>query len=354
MTPSRRSAVQSVRPQATTNASLWLDKYFDQREVSPQEKTSKETLVDEIANEIQFSTSYNAFYQRWHQELSSIGAVMKEALVLGRLAINLGSESVLETSIALHHTYGVPFIPGSALKGLAAHYIKHLDGVEWRKGSPAHEVLFGNTNSAGYVTFFDALYIPGTGFKGKALWPDVITVHHPDYYQAGKTPPPPADWDSPDPIPFLSATGKYLVALLGPVEWVEKAFEILGLALDNEGIGAKTSSGYGRMKFDNSSSSDQPNPEAGASVETFDLKKRRILHENPPAGRFRGTVSEVNTSGRYGKINPARGGSSIFVHINQINGTNQSIVVGQVVEYQMGVFNGKDQAQDVIILLEPD
>ena len=40
----------------------------------------------------------------------------------GRLIVGLGSENVLETGIRLHHTYGLPIIPGSAFKGLAAHY----------------------------------------------------------------------------------------------------------------------------------------------------------------------------------------------------------------------------------------
>ncbi len=39
-----------------------------------------------------------------------------------RLVIGLGDESVYETSIRLHRNYGVPYIPGSALKGVAKHY----------------------------------------------------------------------------------------------------------------------------------------------------------------------------------------------------------------------------------------
>ncbi len=40
-----------------------------------------------------------------------------------RLIIGLGDESVYETSIRLHRNYGVPYIPGSALKGVTKHYI---------------------------------------------------------------------------------------------------------------------------------------------------------------------------------------------------------------------------------------
>ena len=85
------------------------------------------------------------------------------------------------------------------------------------------------------------------------LHQDTITVHHPGYYQGNHEAP--SDWDSPRPIPFLSATGTYLIALAAPnldnaQHWIDANFEILGHALEEMGIGAKTSSGYGRMTLD--------------------------------------------------------------------------------------------------------
>ncbi len=68
---------------------------------------------------------------------------------------------------------------------------------------------------------------------------------HPEYYQGSAAP---ADWDSPTPLPFVSANGAYLVALGGAdAACVVAGLTILGLALAELGIGAKTSSGYGRM-----------------------------------------------------------------------------------------------------------
>jgi CRISPR-associated protein Cmr6 len=173
------------------------------------------------------------------------------------MAIGLGDETVLETSVKLHRTYGIPYIPGSALKGLAASYARNRIGGEWTKGKQAYEIVFGKMEDAGYITFYDALYVPGSA-DGRPLRPDVITVHHPDYYgnkkvrdAAGKEAlSPPADWDDPNPVPFLSATGDYLMALStipGCEPWIESVWKILKLALEHEGIGAKTSSGYGRM-----------------------------------------------------------------------------------------------------------
>src|SRR6266516_6731851 len=129
----------------------------------------------------------------------------REAEVQGRMVIGMGDESVLETSVTLHHTYGVPYIPGSALKGLAASYVRQKLGEEWQKEGEAYKTIFGETNDAGYITFFDAYYVPGSGYKGQVLYPDVIAVHHQNYYQGGEKAKAPADWDSPIPVPFLSA-----------------------------------------------------------------------------------------------------------------------------------------------------
>lgn len=238
-----RNCLAPISRTSTTHPGLWMDKYLKDHEPG-----SKQELVQHVAT-LAVPNEYDNFYTRWTDALAQRTDVKtKTATVLGRLSVGLGGEAVLETAITLHRTYGVPYIPGSALKGLAANYARNkLTEEDWRDTSDAYKTMFGDTKAAGYVTFFDALYVPGSGSQHKPLWPDVITVHHPNYYQGNE---PPADWDSPTPVSFMSATGKYLLAIGGPEQWVTKAFEILTWALAEEGIGAKTSSGYGRIKID--------------------------------------------------------------------------------------------------------
>ncbi|HHV78300.1 MAG TPA: type III-B CRISPR module RAMP protein Cmr6 [Firmicutes bacterium] len=242
----RRRALESwERPDTLrSHAGLWLDKFIkDQTSV---DTTSKRDLVVEVSS-IPEPEVYQHWFKLWRADLTSCGAQLRMAATIGRMAVGLGNETVLETSVTLHRTFGVPYIPGSALKGTAARFAREYLGEKWRprnsddKKPNAYGILFGDTDSAGYVTFFDALPLPG-------LWhlrPDVVTVHHPAYYRNESEPP--ADWDSPIPVPFLSATGKFLVALAGPPRWVAAGFDILRHALFQLGIGAKTSSGYGRM-----------------------------------------------------------------------------------------------------------
>ncbi|MFZ5903691.1 MAG: type III-B CRISPR module RAMP protein Cmr6 [Chloroflexota bacterium] len=261
MTSYRRDVLNAIalEPDASAHAGLWLDKFLEGDDKGSQDKKgAKDRLVREVTG-IPTPEKYERFFPRWEKLLAELGAECHRFRVIGRLVVNLGAESVLETSIALHRTYGVPYIPGSALKGLAAHYVKTYfkdDPAWWANDRELFRILFGDTSSAGYVTFYDALYAPDEHRK-HPLKPDVITVHHPDYYQGTKPEyyseeiklAPPADWDSPTPIPFITATGEYLIALSGPAEWVKAAFEILELALEREGVGAKTNSGYGRMRL---------------------------------------------------------------------------------------------------------
>src|SRR6266542_4335615 len=250
----RRNAIAELPPVVSSNAGLWLDKYLcgeNQRSQSRKSKTVQAQLVEEVAATIKTSDLYPDFFARWEAALTNEWTTRAKATVEGRLAIGLGDDGVLETSITLHHTYGVPYLRGSALKGLAAAFARNRIGGMWAKNSPAYKAVFGETDDAGYVTFHDALYVPGSGHNRQALYADIMTVHHKDYYGSGNKPP--ADWDEPTPVPFLSATGEYLIALSAPEnceEWLKAAFGILKLALAEEGIGAKTSSGYGRMKLE--------------------------------------------------------------------------------------------------------
>ena len=224
---------------AGANAGLWLDRFLPEQlaagEHPPPHVEHPHTKHIKAAAGIGEPDAYNRFFIRWQAALADLPQYEHVktgvAAARGRLVVGLGAEGVLENAITLHRAYGVPYIPGSALKGLAAAYAhRRLTNAEWRKPPlilepqapfSAHEILFGSTRSTGYVTFFDALYVPNSAAPNRPLLPDVLTVHHPKYYQGGNEAEAPADWDSPTPISFISATGRFLVALAGPAQWVD-------------------------------------------------------------------------------------------------------------------------------------
>ena len=218
---------------------------------------------------------YRAAFERWSRSLPCDPTPIDLATT-GRLITGLGSENVLEAGIRLHHIYGVPIIPGSALKGLAAHYCDQIWGergvdtpsekasrfrgarraVEEKnqRAEPPgdyHQLLFGTTDDSGSIIFHDAWYIPGS--SPDPLVRDVMTPHHQKWNDV-KEPIAPTDFDSPIPVAFLSVSGTFRVAVSwhGQVSdkakpWTELALSLLCDALKYWGVGGKTSSGYGRL-----------------------------------------------------------------------------------------------------------
>lgn len=283
---SRRESLQAIPfdKDKIANASLWLDKFIKGQnygELKKDEEVFKQTLIEDsikISVPEIYKDPESGFFVRWKESLKSVGAKFKTLKLDGRMIVGLGGESVLETSITLHRVYGVPLIPGSALKGLTASYAhKHL-GTEWKKDGKFHRLVFGSQDLAGIVTFHDALLMPKS--DKLPLHREVMTVHHSDYY--GDSDKPPADWDSPTPITFLSASGKYLLALStdqGLENVTDKTFEILKLALHEEGIGAKTSSGYGRGHFEKGEEEIAADRES-ADVERFIVRVKAIRNSD--------------------------------------------------------------------------
>lgn len=222
-------------------------------EPNPAFKQAKASHVERIV--ALRSTPYSSFFNRWKANVARLtgptGSGTTEFVTLqttSRLVVGLGAHSIIETSVALHRTYGVPYIPGSALKGVARRFARQALGADWAEDSVAFNKLFGTASDddsfRGLVTFHDAFPVPD---KWKLL-PDTITVHHSEYYTSTKANvPPPSDGDEPQPVPFLAVTGEFLLPLSGPLAWVGAAKKILSLALSDCGIGAKTAIGYGRM-----------------------------------------------------------------------------------------------------------
>ncbi len=214
-----------------------------------------------------------------------------------RMVVGLGNPSVYETSITLHHTYGFPYIPGSAIKGVVRNWIIdnffNLDSQErnqvaeknWGDEKEKKALqdkgfcqLFGCPEGSakktidgkalafiGDLIFFDAYPI-----RNPSISMDIMTVHYPKYYGEGTLPP--ADWQSPVPIPFLTLKsegnrinqfqfviglrkGAATDVLIGNDNNPKLRGNILHvisfclkLALTQHGIGAKTAVGYGYMK----------------------------------------------------------------------------------------------------------
>lgn len=180
--------------------------------------------------------------------------------------LKIGAASVLENSLRLHHIWGFPFLPASAVKGITRSYvIESMFKTEQEALKDAGFcLLFGCPKESalgkeykGLIAFYDAIPV-----KAPKLKVDIMNPHYQEYH-SGKRPP--ADYLSPIPIFFLTLdkgnTFQFCLGAhaAGPLANDSKitqknplkaALGFLDEALDENGIGAKTSIGYGYMKKD--------------------------------------------------------------------------------------------------------
>lgn len=283
----RRRSLSGTIARVDTNLSLWLDRFLGTQKPGKEDAL---TAYNERRNHfrtIRSDVGYAAAIHRREQCLRDLNGGFESgtthvftAEVLGRLAVGLGQASVWENNVALSRTWGTPVIPGSALKGLVSSYASRNGDEHWLKPGNVAEpkgesqrLLFGDVDDAGEVTFHDAWWIP---VDKPMVDPDVMTVHHGDYY-SGKAAAP-ADWDEPNPVAFFTASGSFLVAISGPLDALEVTADLLHKALEEDGLGAKTHAGYGRMKLTRKLTQEEIRAQQEREAELRQLAERsRIL-----------------------------------------------------------------------------
>jgi CRISPR-associated protein Cmr6 len=189
-------------------------------------------------------------------------------------ATGLGNEHPLENGFSFLTPYGLPYLPGSGVKGVIRKAAEELLSGDWNDdtqgwSADAIRALFGpgeedetrdSNPLQGALRFWDVIPTPPAAIKNdKALLTvEIMTPHHSGYYQDCKTP---NTSESPTPISFLAVAAEARFtfhvecnpARLNPelqANWrllVEAAFAHAGKWL---GFGAKTAVGYGRMALD--------------------------------------------------------------------------------------------------------
>ncbi len=207
-----------------------------------------------------------------------------------RLIIGLGSQHVLETSITLHHIFGVPYIPGSALKGVCrtvafwklpeSKRIQEKFYGELVKDDEEilkYQLLLGAENFKGLLLFLDAY---PTENNSQIFDLEIMNVHYPSYYGENRENRAPGDWENPNPVFFLVVKEgvefqfnvlfdkcrakeilkmndeelrrdrlpekiKEIISDLINSNLKDEIYEILNQALSEFGVGSKTRLGYG-------------------------------------------------------------------------------------------------------------
>lgn len=176
----------------------------------------------------------------------------KGVRTMSRLASGMGNPNPNENGLTFQFPLGFPIVPASSQKGVVKNYAFLFEEKD-KKDKDAIRIFGDKDTGRGGVFFFDAFPLPGIA---PFLEADVMTPHYTSYYSS-KGEEPPADYNSPKIIYFLSVPANmpffFSMAALTK-EDLNMAWSWLKNVLFEVGIGSKTRSGYGRFymeDFDN-------------------------------------------------------------------------------------------------------
>ena len=261
-----------------------------------------------------------------------------DALAVAPFTTGLGNAHPLENGFAFLNPYGLPYLPGSGVKGVlrqaGRELADHLWGDDLGWTLVAIEALFGTADAddvddgaflRGALSFWDVL----PQIEGKELLVEVMTPHQSHYYQDDTKSPNganPHESGQPNPINFLTVPpgSKFafhvlcdLTLLARSAPWLTESGAWQGLvraamahAFEWLGFGAKTAVGYGAMKLDPAASAQHAQQAAqrrAALAAQAEESRRQAMtpHEreaDDAAGRldeFRASLAAEKRSNQY-------------------------------------------------------
>jgi CRISPR type III-B/RAMP module RAMP protein Cmr6 len=194
----------------------------------------------------------------------------------GRLAINLADGLLQNAGICLDRLFGLPYIPGSAIKGVCRHValeeLRKAAGDDQARLFQVFRHVFGTAENdfsahgdlQPFVSLLDGAnrdqrgaiaFLPAYPVDEAKVVVDLTNVHYPDYYQTGQTQQLANERPRPNPFPAVEIGAQFAFCLVlngianDPV-LLSKATVWLETALTVRGLGAKTAAGYGWFSID--------------------------------------------------------------------------------------------------------
>lgn len=231
------------------------------REVSLKAKPVFNSLLGQI----------NAYLDNIREALRSNGYRVKRCIIKSRYRVVAGTgepagKIPFEVGVFLDPLLGIPYIPGSSLKGAFRHaleeLVQHGNIMPELKDERLPSLLFGSEGAMGLVGITDAY--PIRHDRERLLEPDVITPHYPGARDELEAQPNPITFLSIAPgvefefyIYYKPEVSKYTLegdlASIAAREGTQRVLEMLKpldmavLYALSRGVGAKTSAGYSRF-----------------------------------------------------------------------------------------------------------
>ena len=245
-----REALKDFKSREFNNFHLKLNRFAQFDKELDRFEFDKNIEKFDFPNYDEVATNYKKQIDRLNIKIYDIKLPLDYRLLIG------GEQSIYETSIRLHHIYGIPYIPASAIKGVVrSHFIykyfyEKLQEYKDRYNLFEQEILFEDNDFKNYfgiqiqegkIVFFDAFPISKPTIKV-----DIMNPHYGHYYNDGEAP---TDDKNPIPKNFLTVENTTFQFLIGFKDEKDENFiNLFKEALTEHGIGAKTAVGYGYFK----------------------------------------------------------------------------------------------------------
>lgn len=347
---------RSALPESNwSNAGLFFDRGFKQWDEDDGDRgKSIRKHIDDVCN-INVPEIYIKAYRRWLGITHDNSFAKWFGRLEGRMFIGLGGAHVLETQVMRHSVYGIPMIPGSALKGLV-----RAKSEDYGLQTDEADVLFGKSGEtpdemdAGYLIFHDAWWVPEGGSTSKPYARDIVTVHAQKYYESkGKTHPHP-DMESPNPNHQLAVQGSFYFVIEGLQYWAELGMKILICALQDEGIGGKVAAGYGYFTEDTTSGT--RGSRLAKQAEEERTARDKIYRNSRDTEREGDLVSEMSPSDKLvynlQKIVKEYDGIKCNKHLNQQEKEKISTAVNNIFKSNKQVEWTTEQRENAVQVIE--
>ncbi|WP_157659211.1 type III-B CRISPR module RAMP protein Cmr6 [Thauera butanivorans] len=243
-----------------------------------------------------------------------------DAIATAPFTTGLGNEHPLENGFAFLNPYGLPYLPGSGIKGVLRQAARELASGEWgdthgwseekiheleHKGKRIDlsmlDTLFGlesdngsTQHVRGALSFWDAI----PHIQGDSLAVDIMTPHQSHYYQqktdnkSGGSASP-HDSGQPNPISFLTLPPgtrfafhvqcdlPHLERLAPDLAADDRWKDLLTAAFEHAfewlGFGAKTTVGYGAMQVDEKITQQRKEAERERQQQAREEERRKTL-----------------------------------------------------------------------------
>lgn len=218
-----------------------------------------------------------------------------DALATAPFSTGLGNEHPTENGFAFLNPYGLPYLPGSGVKGVLRQAARELVSGDWGAAKGWNDAaivnLFGRESSdgdtdhlRGALSFWDVIpqIAPEDPKKPDqiSLAVEIMTPHQGHYYQHGNTP---HESGQPNPISFLSVppNSRFVFHVQCNLAHLERRApeltqsgrwkDLLEAAFQHAyqwlGFGAKTAIGYGAMKENPAAQAERERQRAAAQAD---------------------------------------------------------------------------------------